>query len=113
MENDVGYVDFSSVSVSNQTQLWLIPSPFTFTQWFPHDAAAVANGILYSVKDQYSGVIYVVSGSDHVVIAAPQWASFTGIVDGALILSVYSPAAGRARTAAAPATYRFSKASVP
>jgi hypothetical protein len=109
METDVGSIDFIQVPVTNQTALWLIPFPFAFDQWFPHTVVQQTNGVLYGVKDQYSGVSYHVSPADEVRISAPKWAAFTAVTPDYLVLTVYSPSDNRGIAAATPVTYRLAK----
>ncbi|HEX8733927.1 MAG TPA: hypothetical protein VF721_01300 [Pyrinomonadaceae bacterium] len=104
---DNGSIDFVSVPVANQTGLWLIPFPFPFTQWFPFTPFALANGVLYGVKDQYSGDLYYAEGDT--VIVAPEWAAFTENGEDYVILTVYSPGSNRGRQPNAPKTLRFIK----
>lgn len=91
----MSYIDFHAVPVGNQTAGWFTPDPFPFAVWFPFQAQAPANGVLYSVKEEYSGVVYVpVADLD---VSAPQWAIWTAFTPEALTLTVFTPSERRGR----------------
>lgn len=83
----MGSIDFNGVLVSNATAAWLSPSP-AFDVWFPYQPAGLANGVLITVKNEYSGITY--APSTDVQINAPSWAIWTSITDSNLTLTVYT-----------------------
>lgn len=108
MNDDVGAIDFVGVPVANQTPAWLIPFPFPFTQWFPNMSPGAVSGVLFGVKDQFSGISYYLDSGASIMVVAPQWASFTDASPEEVVLTIFTPGANRAAQPSAPVQHRLS-----
>jgi hypothetical protein len=108
---DYGAIDFVGVAVGNMTPLWLIPFPFPFTQWFPHTPLLVTSGVLFGVKDQFSGESFYVPPEESIVVLPPEWAIFTENTEEYVVLTVFRPATNRAMNPVAPRQHRLLKGS--
>ncbi|QJR11143.1 hypothetical protein DSM104443_02214 [Usitatibacter rugosus] len=97
--------DFVGVLVGNTTAGWLTggPSPM---QWFPYAGAGIENGVLYYIKEEYSGITYI-PDNDYVV-TLPEWAAWTTLTPESLVLTIYVPG-GKGRRGSSPREVRFKR----
>jgi hypothetical protein len=86
----MGGIDFGGVLIANLTAGWFMPAP-AFTQWFPHMGPTMTAGALLTVKEQFSGVVYV--PTEDISVLPPQWASWTYFDPTHLTLTIYTPVA--------------------